>query len=102
MRAAAARANKNSVASAKAKVLPPARSLGPSRGAGRTLGRVGGKPAHESQRFVLPKGFRRSDAMDHPSVPRFAASPEPSIQNDSVISAAALLKALQNLPHRQT
>ncbi len=88
---------------AKRQVLPPARALAkPPRAVGPTLVRTGAKPKPQTQRFALPKGFRRSDPANYLSAtPRFTASSELRVQNDSIISATGLLEALHRLPPRE-
>src|SRR5437588_7738158 len=90
--------------SAKAKVLPPARTFAKQqRVTGPTLARLGGKRLPvERQRFSLPKEFRRSNAVNYsPAVSSFA-SPQDSLRGDSLISGAGLLEALSDLPQRET
>src|SRR5256714_15035899 len=105
MLATASRAKKTSQPSAKAKVLPPARTFAKQqRVTGPTLARLGGKHSPvERQRFSLPKEFRRSRAMNYsPAVSSFASPQEHSVRVDSLISGAGLLEALSDLPQRET
>src|SRR6185503_11022231 len=103
MRASPARATKNSVAPAKAKVLPPARAFAKARNAkAPKLVRLGATQARrEHGKFPLPKEFRRSTAGNHSSpAVSLNSTPEHSVRANSLISAAGLLDALANLPKR--
>jgi Domain of unknown function (DUF4157) len=102
--ATAARATARKSSAPKAKVLPPARAFGnQTTHGGPKVVRVGDTHSRrEQRRFPLPKEFRRVKPANYfPAVPSFGSSLENSARSDSVICAAGLLEALDNLPKRE-
>lgn len=92
-----------SPATAKPKVLPPARSLAKAaRAAGPRVIKLGSSQTRApGERFALPQGFRRSGANGLPPVTAFAPPRETSVHGDQLISGAQLLDALASLPQSE-